>query len=239
MGFYILTLTEWLSAVGVGPHNGGSRAAAERASQSMMFLWPHVRFRCCAPSSWVGTRSWLRFGRRCARLSTAVAVSWCWPGRGDGQVPPARGGSGRCSRPRGRGRRGPFTPVRRPQPLSGRWPRPCCKPCGTDDSAPGEWPTRSLSVLRAVLPFGEEGGSAVGSPAGGLELERGEAVLRLLRTLAVEAPLVVGLEDLQWVDADTLASSSTWRTTCATSGCCASPRCGRSLLRPPTSGCGH
>ena len=37
MGFYILTLTEWLSAVASGPHNGGSRAAAERASRSMMF----------------------------------------------------------------------------------------------------------------------------------------------------------------------------------------------------------
>ncbi len=60
-------------------------------------------------------------------------------------------------------------------------------------------------MLRAVPPFGEEGASIVGISAGGLELARGEAVLRLLRHLAVETPLVVGLEDLQWVDADTLS----------------------------------
>jgi len=72
------------------------------------------------------------------------------------------------------------------------------------DSAPGEGQARSQSVWRAVLPFGEEGGSIVGFSAGGLELARGETVLRLLRTVAVEAPLVVGLDDLQWVDPDTL-----------------------------------
>ena len=40
----------------------------------------------------------------------------------------------------------------------------------------------------------------------GVDLLRQEAVLRLVRALAAAAPLVIGLEDLQWADADTVGA---------------------------------
>ena len=49
-------------------------------------------------------------------------------------------------------------------------------------------------------------GTPEAQPAAGLTpVIRGEAVVRLLRQLAAPAPVLLGLEDLQWADADTLA----------------------------------
>jgi DNA-binding CsgD family transcriptional regulator len=62
------------------------------------------------------------------------------------------------------------------------------------------------SVLRQILPLPHvELGIADASMAG-VDLLRQEAVLRLVRALAATAPLVIGLEDLQWADADTVGA---------------------------------
>jgi DNA-binding CsgD family transcriptional regulator len=73
---------------------------------------------------------------------------------------------------------------------------------GLPDSGLGPW----LAALRDVLPTqpGGVGASAV-ALAEITPIMRGEAVLRLLRALAGSAALLIGLEDLQWADPDTLA----------------------------------
>ena len=62
------------------------------------------------------------------------------------------------------------------------------------------------AALRSVIPL--QASDAVGPAAAMAEIlptARGEAVVRLLRALAGTAGLLVGLEDLQWADPDTLA----------------------------------
>jgi hypothetical protein len=57
-----------------------------------------------------------------------------------------------------------------------------------------------LPALRAIVPAGSQTSTGDHSAA-----VRGEAVLRLLRSLAAPAALLVILEDLHWADPDTLA----------------------------------
>ena len=65
----------------------------------------------------------------------------------------------------------------------------------------GPW----LAALRDVLPAQPAAASEpVTGAAEVTPIVRGEAVLRLLRALAGSAALVIGLEDLQWADPDTL-----------------------------------
>ena len=62
------------------------------------------------------------------------------------------------------------------------------------------------AALRSVIPV--QASDAVGPAAAMAEIlptARGEAVVRLLRALAGTTGLLVGLEDLQWADPDTLA----------------------------------
>jgi DNA-binding CsgD family transcriptional regulator len=62
-----------------------------------------------------------------------------------------------------------------------------------------------LAALRDVLPTPPGDGTEPGPAAAEITpTMRGEAVLRLLRLLAGSAALLIGLEDLQWADPDTL-----------------------------------
>jgi DNA-binding CsgD family transcriptional regulator/energy-coupling factor transporter ATP-binding protein EcfA2 len=66
----------------------------------------------------------------------------------------------------------------------------------------GPW----LAALRDVLPVQVgDGAEPVAAIAEIIPAMRGEAVLRMLRALAGSAGLLIGLEDLQWADPDSLA----------------------------------
>ena len=62
------------------------------------------------------------------------------------------------------------------------------------------------SVLRQILPLPHVELGVADASMAGVDLLRQEAVLRLVRALAATAPLVIGLEDLQWADADTVGA---------------------------------
>jgi DNA-binding CsgD family transcriptional regulator/energy-coupling factor transporter ATP-binding protein EcfA2 len=62
------------------------------------------------------------------------------------------------------------------------------------------------AALRDVLSMQPDGAQQGPRPARGFTpVVRGEAIVRLLRMLAATSPILLGLEDLQWADADTLA----------------------------------
>jgi DNA-binding CsgD family transcriptional regulator len=61
-----------------------------------------------------------------------------------------------------------------------------------------------LPALRQILPLPDVQLEVADALMAGVDLLRQEAVLRLVGALAKDAPLVIGLEDLQWADADTI-----------------------------------